>query len=85
MGMAIWVNADEMIERLKWDFDEEYAKSIVYDATSFCADMVEVVRCEDCKYRHDTCFAGNGNIYCDMKRVYFPLDGYCCYGEKKED
>ena len=47
--------------------------------------LVEVVRCKDCKYRHDSCFAGNGNIYCDMKRVYFPLHGYCSYGERKEN
>ncbi len=47
-------------------------------------DAVEVVRCKDCKYRHDSCFAGVGNIYCDKKRIYFPLDGFCSYGERRE-
>ena len=46
-------------------------------------DSVEVVRCKDCKYRHDSCFAGVGNTYCDKKRAYFPLDGFCCYGERR--
>ena len=48
-------------------------------------DAVEVVRCKDCTYRHDSCFAGNGNIYCDLKHTYFPLDGFCCYGERKDN
>lgn len=48
-------------------------------------DAVEVVRCKDCTYRHDSCFAGNGNIYCDLKHTYFPLDGFCCYGERKQN
>ena len=47
-------------------------------------DAVEVVRCKDCRYRHDSCFAGDGNTYCDKKHTYFPLDGFCCYGERRD-
>lgn len=46
---------------------------------------VEVVRCKDCVYRHDSCFAGSGNTYCDKKHTYSPLDGFCSYGERKDD
>lgn len=48
------------------------------------ADVVEVVRCKDCKSRHDSCFAGVGNTYCDVHHKYFPLDGFCSYGEKRD-
>ena len=61
--------------------NETSFKRILDDAPT--VDAVEVVRCKDCKYRHDSCFAGKGKIYCDKIRVYFPLDGYCCYGERK--
>ena len=47
-------------------------------------DVVPVVRCKNCTYRHDSCFAGNGNIYCDRKHTYFPLEGFCSYGERRE-
>jgi hypothetical protein len=48
-------------------------------------DAVEVVRCKDCEYRHDSCFAGNGNIYCDYHHKYFGLDDFCSYGERKDN
>lgn len=51
----------------------------------FAADVVEVVRCEDCKSRHDSCFAGVGNTYCDVHHKYFPLDGFCSYGERRDN
>lgn len=49
------------------------------------ADVVEVVRCEDCKSRHDSCFAGVGNTYCDVHHKYFPLDGFCSDGERRDN
>lgn len=78
--MAIWVNADEMRERLKWDFDDEYAESIVDDCTSFSADMVEVVRCKDCKHQNE-----DGD--CDIHDEWFTRkpDSFCCYGERKDN
>jgi hypothetical protein len=48
-------------------------------------DVRPVVRCKDCKYRHDSCFAGVGNTYCDKKHTYSQLDDYCSYGERKTD
>ncbi len=47
-------------------------------------DAVEVVRCKDCFYHKDSCFAGEGNIYCDVHMKYFPKDGFCNYGERRE-
>ena len=45
----------------------------------------EVVRCKDCEYRHDSCFAGKGNTYCDYHHKYFGLDDFCSYGERRSD
>ena len=46
------------------------------------ADVVEVVRCKDCKHRY-TC--SNGMSFCKVK---FPMgardDDFCSYGERRE-
>ena len=48
-------------------------------------DAVAVVRCGECFYHKDSCFAGEGNIYCDVHMKYFPKDGFCSSGERRED
>lgn len=48
-------------------------------------DAVEVVRCKECFYHKDSCFAGEGNIYCDVHMKYFPKDGFCSSGERREE
>ena len=84
MGMAIWVNADEMIDRLKWDFDDEYAESIVEDVASFHSDMVEVVRCKDCKHFWES-FSGTHSCKLHKGLVGTKYDAYCSYGERGTD
>lgn len=42
------------------------------------ADVVEVVRCKDCKYRDGT--PGQPNILCAQMHE----DDFCSYGERKE-
>ena len=46
-------------------------------------NLVEVVRCKDCKYtRTDGCDA----IYCEKWDYWeIPEDFYCAYGERKEN
>ena len=47
------------------------------------ADVVEVVRCKDCKYKIKNAF-GLG-IICDKVGAYMPSDNsYCSYGKKVE-
>lgn len=41
------------------------------------ADVVEVVRCKECKYRE-------GSV-CDYSAVYVRPDGYCQWGEKEDE
>lgn len=41
------------------------------------ADVVEVVRCKDCKYRDRS--------VCDYSAVYIRPNGYCQWGERSEE
>lgn len=41
------------------------------------ADVEEVVRCKDCKYRE-------GSV-CDYSAVYVRPNGYCQWGEKEDE
>ena len=42
------------------------------------ADVVEVVRCKDCKYRKK-------NTFCLHNMRYEDDNGFCSYGERKEE
>ena len=52
----------------------EKARQAIKDCPS--ADVVEVVRCKDCKH-----YAGDG-MYCAEDRIVHD-DDYCSYGERK--
>ena len=47
------------------------------------ADVVEVVRCKDCKYREEI---PNKNIWCAHHFVFMAMkpDDYCSKGERKD-
>ena len=63
------------------DFDKkllEVNKSISKRIASIpTADVVEVVRCKDCKYKEGSA--------CDYSAVYVRPNGYCQWGERRED
>lgn len=46
-------------------------------------DVVEVVRCKDCKHRY---VGGYTTLYyvCDFMNAELKDEGYCSYGERKE-
>lgn len=50
------------------------------------ADIVEVVRCKDCKYCFDAIMGG---MWCEHPDNIMPLgsnpDDFCSYGERKEE
>ena len=41
------------------------------------ADVVEVVRCKDCRHRQ--------GFACDYSAVWVQPNGYCQYGERRDD
>lgn len=45
------------------------------------ADVVEVVRCENCQ-RNGGVF--NGGVYCDLHKVWMDEKAFCSYGKRKE-
>ena len=47
---------------------------------NYAADVVEVVRCKDCKHRHDDNFCGGRGWPAQL----VPDDGYCDKGAKGE-
>ena len=49
------------------------------------ADVVEVVRCKDCKHRHDSLLNGSPlEDFCDVFPAYIGKDDYCSYGERAD-
>lgn len=55
------------------------------------ADVVEVVRCKDCKYNDDngggcnrTITHTSRNLICEINEYKYVGLGYCSYGERKE-
>lgn len=62
----------------------EWAKEILYRTPT--ADVVEVVRCKDCKYCMDAIMGG---MWCEHPDNIMPLgsnpDDFCSYGERVTD
>lgn len=50
------------------------------------ADVVEVVRCKDCKHHEELLNNNDGNVLCWVHDIDVIVDGngYCSYGEQKE-
>ena len=48
------------------------------------ADVVQVVRCKDCKRcEHDAVCGQLGRLWCKLRRLVKP-DDFCSYGKRKE-
>lgn len=63
--------------------DVEKAKVLLWFAQALTADVVEVVRCEDCKhFQFSDMFYMYGECSRDI-RIVKP-DGFCSYGERKD-
>lgn len=46
------------------------------------ADVVEVVRCKDCKYGHQYT---DDKVWCSLGSSSYRPNDYCSYGERRED
>ena len=83
--MPRYIDADEAIQlskedKLAWVYDltdlEEFLSGVP------TADVVEVVRCKECKHHRDL----DGGVKCErLDGLLMNLpDDFCSYGEKKE-
>lgn len=95
--MAKYINADEFVTQLDTmkNPDSEFATDDYIDGfsdgvsdaikevmTMPSADVVEVVRCKDCKHLEIT------GCYGECDRGYLGIvrpECYCCYGERKDN
>lgn len=88
--MSRYIDADELIV---FGFDnpdddhlfEFVPKEFIDNAPT--ADVVEVVRCKDCKHYKIDHPRANGYHCCYRMHSIFPMksDGFCNYGERRED
>ena len=72
----------------KWSTKEEAEEgriiaSVIESLPS--ADVVEVVRCKDCKHHEELLNNNDGNVLCWVHGLDVIVDrnGYCSYGERK--
>ncbi len=80
--MAEYIEREKAKQRLVYDY--AYAAANILDEIP-AADVVEVVRCKDCKYRYvpASCALWYATFY---GKEYFVERGdnfYCSYGERK--
>ena len=89
-----YINKEDLLGTINEVYERKYARcnwKTLYDLYRMCikrinrapeADVVEVVRCKDCKYHRDL----DGGVKCDrMDGLLMTLpNDYCSYGRRKE-
>lgn len=80
--MSRYIDADVFMKNLKTNEhgDTDVNQVEIAINKSRATDVVEVVRCKDCKFWDSDC------IWCDLwgnTQEYY--DGYCNYGERKDN
>ena len=88
--MSRYIDADALIQLGLQDGAYEYVS--VQEIADFpTADVVEIVRCKDCKYM---CHYTDGHFECRLLSDLKPIpttyctmnaDDFCSYGERRED
>lgn len=80
--MSRYIDADAL---LKGHEDHELISThLIWNAPT--ADVVEIVRCKDCKHHEGLLNNNDGNVLCWVHDIDVIVDrnGYCNYGERKE-
>lgn len=78
--MSRYIDADKLKQDLihNRSFYPAIVKSAIENAPT--ADVVEVVRCENCRHYH----AEKGG-WCERHDFEFDVGDYCSYGERREE
>ena len=87
MSEPKYIDANRLIRRLENRTYRAKGKFIEMINEQPAVDVVEVVRCKDCKYAHMTM---DGECkYCDIwfpdEKEYMDGDYYCASGERRDD
>ena len=89
--MSRYIDADVLIRKIQ--DGHKFGSLTITELISECptADVVEVVRCKDCKY---ICHYTDGHLECRLLADLKPIpttyctmnaDDFCSYGERRED
>lgn len=62
---------------MKWTIYDPFTGKTIWADPLKRADLVEVVRCKDCKY--------NQGSACDYSAVWVRPNGFCHLGERKDE
>ena len=84
--MPRYIDAERVPTDKFWEgmTDKEKAKVLAWFLSAPTADVVKVVRCEDCQYFSITPYGKEiGRGCCDLFYKIVPLDHFCSYGEAK--
>ena len=91
--MSRYIDADALIEfidlghyrnPLELCYSEQYVVDMIESRPT--ADVVEVVRCKDCRYWQDNQEGHYPNELCPWDKNETPdEDDYCSFGERRED
>ena len=84
--MSRYIDADAF-ERAVMFSDDEDIQDVIYRLRDFpTADVVEVVRCKDCKHAEIQDYAPPSCRYCcKYSALYHAKNFYCSMGERRED
>ena len=75
-----YVKLNDIIETLDHEWGYEGMREDLYNLPA--ADVVEVVRCGQCKHATEDIMV-EGVCYCHKIQQGMFLDGFCSYGERK--
>jgi hypothetical protein len=73
------------IAKIRGNLNTRNVGQAIWDTPT--ADVVEVVRCRDCKYKMTASFNGDILIGCSNQSALLDVydDGFCSYGERREE
>lgn len=84
-----YIDAEKLYESMQWNIQHDmydkpfdYLAEIDYQPT---ADVVEIVRCKDCKHYCPVYADTMGGRDCLLLKTITRADDFCSYGERKEN
>ena len=85
--MSRYIDADNFERACMSDKNCEDMQDVIYKLRDYpTADVAEVVRCKDCKHHEELLNNNDENVLCWVHDIDVIVDrnGYCNYGERKE-
>ena len=83
MSEPKYIDANRLIRRLENRTYRAKGKFIEMVNEQPAVDVVEVVRCKDCKHRYVSGYTTQYYV-CDFMDAELKDEGYCSYGERKD-